>query len=84
VSDFGNITSPRARKQHRCEYCYGPIPKGEQHKKFVGMWDGDWQYWRMHNECLVTHNAGNDYDDGFLPGEGEMPERVRLLLEAIA
>lgn len=82
MSDFGTMTNPRARKQHRCEWCYGPIPKGEVHRHYSGMWDGNWQDWRMHNECekACTSEEGYLYD-GFMPGEGEMPERVKALLE---
>src|SRR5208282_3933714 len=66
VSDFGEVTHPVGRKEHRCEWCYGPIPKGEKHARFVGKWQGEFQDWRMHNECL---DASEDTrDDGFEPG----------------
>lgn len=84
MSDFGEMLHPRARREHRCEWCYGPIPKGEQHAHFKGMWDGSWQDWRMHDECLTDYESDPDYlYDGFMPGEGEMPERIQKLVEVV-
>lgn len=45
-------TTPRARKQHRCEWCPEPIEVGEKHARYVGIFDGDLQVTRMHTECL--------------------------------
>ena len=74
VSDFGEVTHPMGRKEHRCEWCYGPIPKGEKHARFVGKWQGEFQNWRMHNECL---DASEDIrNDGFEPGSGDAPARI--------
>lgn len=35
----------------------------------------------MHNECRDAYDVGCDYDDGFMPGEGEMPERVKAIFQ---
>jgi hypothetical protein len=78
--DFGETTRPTARKEHRCEYCYGPIPKGEQHPQFKGMWEGEWQNWRMHEECYSVY-MGDEPMDGFEPGAAECPERVKAMFE---
>lgn len=47
--EFYNVwTVKRARKEHRCDECYGPIFVGESHEKAAGKFDGaifD------HNEC---------------------------------
>jgi hypothetical protein len=80
VSDFGETTEPIARKIHRCEWCAGPIPKGEKHKQFKGMWEGEWQSWKMHNECYEDASKNDAMQEGFTPGDGEMPERVRNLV----
>lgn len=80
--DFGEVTHPTARKERRCEYCYGPIPTKEQYVHFKGMWDGEWQNWKMHNECYESYMAGEPID-GFGPGDAEMPERVKLLVMAV-
>jgi len=82
VSNFGETFSPIAVKDHRCEWCFGPIPKGEKHKHFSGMWDDEWQNWRMHDECFDEQQkeALNGWPE-FMPGEAEMPERVKQLVE---
>lgn len=51
MSDFGEMHHPVARKDHRCEWCYTVIPKSEEHKQYRSIWEGNWQNWRMHDEC---------------------------------
>lgn len=80
MNDFGTASEPIARKPHKCEYCLGPIPKGEKHYHYSGMFDGEWQNWRMHAECYTDYVDNDVYGDGFAPGDGQMPERVRLLV----
>jgi hypothetical protein len=80
MSDFGEPSYPVARKQYRCELCYGPIPKGEKHFKYVGVWQGEWQSWRGHDECVEQYGLDDPYNEGFMPGEMEMPERVKTLV----
>lgn len=80
MSNFGETYHPKARKEHRCEYCYGPIPKGEVHPQFKGFWNDDWQNWRMHDECYEDYTENDYYGDGFTPGDAEMPERVKALV----
>lgn len=82
MADFGDIVRVTARKPHRCEWCLGPIPKGESHLTFRGIWEGAWQNWRMHDECYA--DSGGDEGalmDGFIAGDGEMPPRVAALLQ---
>jgi hypothetical protein len=83
MSDFGELFHPKARKQHRCEFCLGPIPKGEVHCQYKGIWEGDWQNWRMHDECYEDYTLNWDWQDGFMPGDGEMPERIKLLVKPL-
>jgi hypothetical protein len=73
-TEFAILRTPTGRKQHICAWCAGPIPKGEKHKHFIGIWDGDFQNWRMHDECFAT-SAGAQ-EQGFTPGEGVMPKRI--------
>ena len=79
MSDIGYARAVIAKKSHRCEMCYGPIPKGELHIYMHGMYDDQWQNWHAHIECDA---AFEDSDDGgFMPGSSDMPERVRKLIE---
>ena len=78
MSDFGEVTYPAGRKEYRCEWCYGPIPQGEKHAHFVGIWQGEFQNWRMHEECLEASDDARD--DGFEAGMGNAPARIWELI----
>jgi len=79
---FGKMLWPVARKEHRCEACWGPIPKGERHAQANGMWGGEFQHWRMHEECYADFHAENPFGGEFAPGDAPVPERIKLLMEA--
>lgn len=79
--DFGNVLRPKAAKLLTCEMCGGPIPKGEVHVKYTGKFEGDWQNWRAHDECEKAWHA--DGGGEFEAYGARMPERVRLLLDAM-
>ncbi len=78
MSDVGNVCMVIARKRHRCEMCYGPIPKGELHAYMHGKYDGEWQNWHAHKECQDAADADGDYE--FMPGSFEMPARMVELM----
>ena len=82
MSDFHNpMTAPVARKPYRCIYCYGPIAKGETHAHQTGRYDGAWYDHRFHNECWES--LTDDVDPEFIPGCGDVPDRVRAAMEAV-
>lgn len=64
-----------ARKRHRCDGCWGPIPVGEEHYYWRGVFDGAWQENRLHRECEQAH--ANDGYEEFIPGDYPVPERLR-------
>lgn len=76
--DCGQVYRVKGRKENRCESCFGDIPKGETHPNFRGRWGGEWQNWRMHQECYDGY-SGEELYDGFTPGDGQVPERIRQL-----
>lgn len=39
--EFYSETVVKARKQHRCTECFGPIYPGEQYMRRSGKWNGD-------------------------------------------
>jgi hypothetical protein len=45
-------TIKKSRKIHECVWCSSEIYIGESHQKFVGIWEGDFQNWRIHHDCL--------------------------------
>ncbi len=79
MSDFGEGKWIVCRKSHRCEYCFGPIPRGERCFNYRGMYDGEWQNWRMHEECE------RDFEltamENFMPGDAPMPDRIKRLVK---
>lgn len=75
MSTFGEIREPVARKKHHCEWCPEKIKPGEKYSRFVGMWDGDFQNWAMHKECLDAHRkseADSPYNDGEICIDGHV------------
>ena len=68
MSDFGDVTTPVAVKDHRCIWCGETVPKGTQYKRFRGRWDGTWQNWGMHDECMSILDA--DGGGEFVPYAG--------------
>jgi hypothetical protein len=54
---FIQTTNPVGRRQHTCYLCGRPIPKGEQHRKHVGTYDGDFYSMRNHISCDEKTNG---------------------------
>jgi len=52
---FGEGCYPVAKKAHRCIWCNDLIVIGERHFKYVGEWEGEFQNWRMHEDCMNAH-----------------------------
>ena len=75
--DFGGGRHIVGRKNHRCEACYGLIPRGETHYLYEGMYEDEWQYWRMHEECFEAYDA--DGMGEFSPGDMPKPDRIKAL-----
>lgn len=47
-----SLTFPKARKDYRCIWCGGEIPKGYYHLKEAAIFEGDFQSTRWHGECM--------------------------------
>ena len=77
-------TRPKARKEHRCIYCYGPILPGEQYVQREGFYDGAPYRNRYHAECFEDcaeeARLGGDWE--FTPGSADYPERIKPVVEA--
>lgn len=69
MSDFGSSTRPVARKNYRCLWCGEHILKKEKHYHYSGKWEGDFQDWRMHNECITACESDRSLmQDGIMEG----------------
>lgn len=71
MSDFGKERWVKIRKPHRCEWCGQQIEIGSKCYLYKGMYDGEWQNWRMHEECREIY----DYEE-FEPFENERPALI--------
>jgi hypothetical protein len=73
MSNFG--CEPKtviARKAHRCLWCWGLIDKGGPCVSVNGMWQGDWQNWRMHIDCYdASQESDSEIDDPICPERHE-------------
>ena len=49
---FYESSTPKARKQHRCEECGGPIVPGEKYEYVTGLWDGEFSYFKTCERCV--------------------------------
>lgn len=49
--DFYNRTTPKARKEYKCEYCNRIIHIGEKHSHETGKYDGDMFSRRLDFPC---------------------------------
>ena len=81
MGNFCNSRDVVTRKPHRCEWCNGPIPSGEICIRAQGCFDHAMYSYHMHSECWKECLSDPDISiDGFMPGCGEMPERIKALL----
>jgi len=63
--EFVRTSSPRARKQHKCCECGGPIPVGTVHRLNAGKADGDFSVLRCHREGeALWHFVHKELCDG--------------------
>lgn len=65
-----SVTTPKARKQHRCIWCGEPILIGEKHVVFRNIFECQINTDRYHNEChdaMITCPREWDLDEGFTP-----------------
>lgn len=50
---FYALSTPVARRPHRCCECRTTIPTGERYEKAVGKWDGEVGTYRTHAACAA-------------------------------
>lgn len=62
-----------AAKPHQCGHCKGPVAKGERHRCFVEVFDGEMVTGRVCAECCKA--IVKDYDEGDI---NHMEDRIDL------
>lgn len=68
MDEFYREETPRARKEHKCDLCYGTIPKGERYVHVVQSTDGNVFDSKYHTGCYdlvnrYVRNEGGYVDD---------------------
>jgi hypothetical protein len=48
---FCTVTTPRARKRHKCDECSGYVEVGEQYEYTAGLWEGYFQIFKICERC---------------------------------
>lgn len=56
-----SLTTPIAKKEHKCELCSKPIPIGSRYDREVGVFEGNFQSVKLHEIC---RELCNEYCDG--------------------
>jgi hypothetical protein len=69
-------TFPKARRRYRCSGCWEFIEVGEQHRYQVGVFDGDFQANRWHEECHEFAGDTGGFDEGVIPGSFSRAEAI--------
>lgn len=66
-SGWNEYRNQVARKEHWCTWCKtNTIKRGTEYVAYVGRWEGDFQYWKMHLECLEAFEDIRDQCEGFI------------------
>ena len=60
-NDFTEVMKPN--KTHQCVWCHEKILPGVFHLKYVGIYEGDFQNWRIHIECKKPMYNSNTYEE---------------------
>lgn len=61
--DFGDYRVVKARLPHKCIHCQQDIIPGEVHNQYVGKWQGEFQNWRVHADCVLALERCQGDDD---------------------
>ena len=71
------LTTPKARKVHRCIWCGEDVIIGETYKREKSVYDGAMQDFKWHLECWEAsqEELKRSLDDCFDSGINERPEK---------
>ena len=83
-----DVSTPTAKKQHRCCECRGFIEQGEKYQRFKGLWGGSWGLFKTCFDCVSIRSQIDEgrrwdevpafshlYEDIF-EEDDESPDRV--------
>tara|TARA_R110000823_G_scaffold221193_1_gene349705 strand:- start:2775 stop:3113 length:339 start_codon:yes stop_codon:yes gene_type:complete len=58
-----NNSTPKARKEHQCNFCHQNIVPGEVYNKQTNICDGSMYVWKSHTRCTAIAKELQMYDD---------------------
>lgn len=64
TAEVSHLTTPRARKEYRCDECKEPIRIGERYERLFMVLDGDPITFRTCSECVDLRAYLNSLTDG--------------------
>lgn len=56
-------SKPKARKEHKCDFCCEKIKKGEVYNSQTNVYDGDIYVWKTHKKCSEIAAELRMYDN---------------------
>ncbi|MDB0600304.1 hypothetical protein PL373_13270 [Tenacibaculum maritimum] len=56
-------TTPKARKEHQCNFCGGIIEKGEVYQSQTNVYEGDIYTWKSHTTCQQIVRELNMFEE---------------------
>lgn len=72
MPQFFSVSTPRARKEHRCYECKSVIHIGENYECANGKWDAGMQTFKTCNSCIQLREKLLKEDECFCPAFGEL------------
>ena len=60
-----NNTTPKARKEHQCNFCEHKINKGEVYNSQTNVYEGDIYTWKSHTRCAEIASELRMFDDAY-------------------
>lgn len=59
---------PKAKKDHKCSFCFGIIHSGEEYIKESFVFDGDFYVWKTHIRCADIASELDMYEECYDEG----------------
>lgn len=81
--EFCNISTVKARKEHKCEECRATIQPGDKYKRTVGKWEGDLLTFATCGLCDELQQWASISVPCFCWAYGELHEEVRDMVDQI-
>lgn len=79
-----NVSTPTAKKAHKCEECRSTIQPGDKYERSEGLWDGEWQTFKTCKRCLDLREFVRANVPCFCWGHGNLHDDCANTIEEYA